>query len=622
MKRIALAAAFVFAGASWAAGYPLAAYLDCQGNGGASWLDVDSVVFRNASTGAGQLWRLDEPGGVARQLTSFPDGVDRGVGLPDGRVLVFADNRGDERIQLYVVNGDGSALAPLTSEPTAAFEYGDASADGHLIAVASNRRDERFFDVYTMDLRTGELAPAMVQDGYNLAAALSPDGSRLVAWRARGALDGDLYLVDLATKESRLLTPHEGPAEYGAVAWAADGGGFYFTSNQGRDYLSLAYYDLANGEIKWVATPPWDVEALAPSPDGRFLLWLTNEDGASVFHLLDLKERRDLPVPALGPGVASEPRWSPDGERVLFSWQSPAAPADVYDFRAGETTVRRWTYAALGTLSHDAFATPTFVAYPSFDGTMVPAFLYLPAEAPARATPCVVMVHGGPAVQARPTFDAVTQYFVNAGWAVFVPNVRGSTGWGRVYADADNLGKRTDAVWDLRQGWEWLAAQPWCDPRRIGIMGASYGGYMVLAALVADPYRWAAGVDIRGISNFVSYMENTGPWRLELREDEYGSLARDRDLLVQLSPMTHIQNLRAPLMVIHGANDVRVPLEQAEQVVAAARIIIGDENVEFVVYADEGHGLSKRQNQLDAYPKIVAFLERAFAAREKALPPP
>ncbi len=241
----------------------------------------------------------------------------------------------------------------------------------------------------------------------------------------------------------------------------------------------------------------------------------------------------------------------------------------------------------------------------------------MPPGAPAdRSTPVVVHAHGGPQVQQRPYFSGIYQYWLDAGYAVFVPNVRGSMGYGKTYADADNVEKRMDAVLDVYEGWWYLARLPWCDRFKIAIYGSSYGGFLVLSQLTQRPYHWAAGIDIVGIANFVTFLENTGPWRVSLREDEYGSLARDRDLLEAISPINHIYNIRSPLMVIHGANDPRVPVGEAEQVVAEARKVLGADNVLYLRYEDEGHGLAKLENRLDAYPKMVTFLEEAFAARE------
>ncbi len=610
----------LWAGCVAAYGYTIEQYLNIRGNFQGYWLPGgEEIIFRNKATGVTQAWRMPADGGWPEQITFFDEGVLFAVPhRVTGKVLAATDVGGNERYQLYLMNADGSSLVPLTDNPKVIYDYGDWSRDGRYVAVAANERDERYFDVYVYDLETGGRRLVMQHDGYNRPLAFSPDGSSLITYRAHGSQDSDLYLIDLTTGETRHLTPHDGELEIGAVAWAADGRGFYYTHDEGRDFLSLAYYDLASGEYEWLETPPWDVKQIVTSWSGRYLLWTTNEDGYSVLHLRDLKKNRDAAPPKLpAAGVMWGVRFSPDEKKVLFTFSSPATPTDVYVWRIGDASATRVTKAALAGIPAESFVAPELVFYPSFDGTTIPAFLYVPRGAEEdRSTPVVVHAHGGPQVQRRPRFDAVYQYWLDAGYAVFVPNFRGSMGYGKTYADADNVEKRLDAVLDVYEGWRYLARQPWCDRFKIAIYGPSYGGFMVLSQLTQKPYHWAAGIDIVGIANFVTFLQNTRPWRVPLREDEYGSLERDRELLEAISPINHIHDIRSPLMVVHGANDPRVPVSEAEQIVEAARMVLGDDKVVYLRYDDEGHGLSKRKNRLDAYPKMVAFLEEAFAARE------
>jgi dipeptidyl aminopeptidase/acylaminoacyl peptidase len=605
--------------AACAYGYTIQQYLNVQGNYQGYWLPDDEVLFRNKTTGLTQAWRTNAATGRPEQVTFFDEGVTYAVAHPvTGQVLAATNVGGDERDQLYLMNDDGSGVEALTDNPKVIYEYGDWSREGRYLAVGANERDERYFDLYVYDVETGERRMVMRHDGYNRPLAFSPDGYELLAFRANGSQDGDLYLIDLETGETRLLTPHQGELEIGAVAWAADGDGFYYTHDEGRDFLSLAYYDIASENYEWLETPPWDVDDVVTSWSGRYLLWTTNEDGYDVPHLRDLETGDDLPAPELPTrGVMWGFRFSPDESKILFTFSSPTTPTDVYAWDVEDETVERLTEAALAGIPPDSFVDAEPVFYPSFDGTMIPAYLYVPPGAPAdNSTPAVVHVHGGPQGQQRPYFDEIYQYWLAAGYAVFVPNFRGSTGYGKAYADADNVEKRMDAVTDVYKGWWYLAERPWCDRFKIAVYGSSYGGFMVLAELTQKPYYWAAGIDIAGIANFVTFLENTGPWRVSLREDEYGSLARDRKLLEAISPINHIYDIRSPLMVIHGANDPRVPVGEAEQVVAAARMVLGADKVVYLRYDDEGHGLAKLKNRLDAYPKMAAFLEEAFAARE------
>jgi dipeptidyl aminopeptidase/acylaminoacyl peptidase len=617
-KSIAIIAALIVCCAA-ACGYTIQQYLNIHGNYQAYWLPDDEVIFRNKTTGVTQAWRTNAATGRPEQITFFDEGVSYAVAHPvTGKVLAAADVGGDERDQLYLMNDDGSGVEALTDNAEVIYRYGDWSRDGRYVAVASNERDERYFDVYVYDVETGGRRLVMQHDGYNSPLVFSPDGYELIVFRYNGSQDGDLYLIDLETGKTRHLTPHEGELEIGAVTWAADGYGIYFTSDEGRDFLSLAYYELATGEYEWLETPPWDVGEVEASWDGRYLLWTTNEDGYSVLHLRDLKRRKDVVTPRLpAEGVIWGLRFSPDEEYVVFTFSSPATPTDVYVWDVRGETVERVTEAALAGIPADSFVAPELVFYPSFDGTTIPAFLYVPpGVTDDRSTPAVVYAHGGPEVQERPYFDAVFQYFLDAGYAVFAPNFRGSRGYGQTYADADNVENRMDAVLDVYEGWWFLAEQPWCDRFKVAIYGSSYGGFMVLSQLTQRPYHWAAGIDIVGIANLVTFLENTGPWRVSLREDEYGSLAEDRELLEAFSPINHIGDIRSPLMVVHGANDPRVPVGEAEQIVEAARMVLGADKVVYLRYEDEGHGLAKLENRLDAYPKMATFLEEAFAARE------
>jgi dipeptidyl aminopeptidase/acylaminoacyl peptidase len=605
--------------AACAYGYTIRQYLNMHGNYQGYWLPDGEVLFRNQTTGVTQAWRTNAATGRPEQITFFEEGVAYAVAHPvTGQILAATNVGGNERDQLYLYDEAAAEFDALTDKPDAIYHYGDWSRDGRYLAVSSNERDERYFDLYVYDLETGERRIVMQHDGYNEPLAFSPDGYELLVYRANGSQDCDLYYINLETGNTLLLTPHEGELEIGAVAWAEDGEGFYYTHDEGRDFLSLAYYDLASENYEWIETPPWDVEDVVVSWDGRYLLWTTNEDGFDVPHFRDLEWKEDLPAPELpGPGVMWGIRFSRGDDRVLFTFSSPTTPTDVYEWDIEGETVERVTAAELAGVPPSSFVGAELVFYPSFDGTMIPAYLYLPPDAPAdNATAAVVHVHGGPQVQQRPYFNAIYQYWLDAGYAVFVPNFRGSKGYGKTYTDADNVERRMDAVTDVYEGWWYLAEQPWCDRFKIAIYGSSYGGFMVLAELTQKPYHWAAGIDICGIANFVTFLQNTGPWRVTLREDEYGSLSEDRDLLEAISPVNQIYNIRSPLMVIHGANDPRVPVGEAEQIVAEARKILGADKVVYLRYEDEGHGLAKLDNRLDAYPKMMAFLEEAFAARE------
>jgi dipeptidyl aminopeptidase/acylaminoacyl peptidase len=314
----------------------------------------------------------------------------------------------------------------------------------------------------------------------------------------------------------------------------------------------------------------------------------------------------EFPAPDLPEGVAAGIDFDTDAERfaVTVTGRRENTNVHVVDVETGAS--ERWTNASTAGLARESFRTPELVRFESFDGREIPAFLSLPAEAEKGETPVVVDIHGGPESQRRPSFSPVTQYLLDAGYAAFEPNVRGSTGYGKAYTHLDDKDKRMDAVADIERGVAWLGDHSAIDPDRIAVMGGSYGGFMTLAALTEYPDLWAAGVDIVGIADFTTFLENTGSWRRALREAEYGSLDDDRELLESISPLNNIKRIDAPLFVLHGANDPRVPVGEAEQV--AARVGEQDVPVETLIFDDEGHGIVKRDNRIEAYTAIAEFL--------------
>jgi dipeptidyl aminopeptidase/acylaminoacyl peptidase len=309
--------------------------------------------------------------------------------------------------------------------------------------------------------------------------------------------------------------------------------------------------------------------------------------------------------------------FGPAGDRLALSASGRALNTNVFvvpvpGLREGEgATTRQWTHAGTAGIPRETFVEPDLVRYGTFDGREIPAFYSVPDDverAEPGDAPVVVDIHGGPESQRRPSFAGLTQYFLSRGYAVFEPNVRGSTGYGKAYTHLDDVEKRMDAVRDIDAAVDWLAARPELDAERVVAKGGSYGGFMVLAALTEYPDRWAAGIDAVGIANFVTFLENTGPWRRELREAEYGSLAEDRDLLEEISPINRVENIEAPLFVLHGANDPRVPVGEAEQIVEQIRE--QGVPVEKLIFEDEGHGIAKLENQVEAYTRVVDFLDQ------------
>jgi dipeptidyl aminopeptidase/acylaminoacyl peptidase len=365
-----------------------------------------------------------------------------------------------------------------------------------------------------------------------------------------------------------------------------------------------------------------DHEDLAVSPDGKYLASCMNRNGYSELLLTEVATGAAQIVAGPADSLYYDAgRWTPtlawsaDGSQLAVTVTTAASAPDVWMLRFDGTGLRRVTTSWDAELPREVLSRPELVTYPTFDGRTVPAFVFRPPESlDGRPAPTLFYVHGGPEQQFRPSFNPVVQYFAHRGFVVVAPNVRGSSGYGKTYGHLDDVERRLDAVRDLAAGAEWAVSRGIADRERIAVMGGSYGGYMVLAALTERPDLWAAGVDIVGIANFVTFLENTGPWRRRLREAEYGSLEHHRDLLHRLSPLHQADRISAPLMVIHGANDPRVPISEAEQIVATLQRL--GRPVEYLRFDDEGHGLVKLQSRLAAYPRIAAFLDRHLLGHE------
>jgi dipeptidyl aminopeptidase/acylaminoacyl peptidase len=498
-------------------------------------------------------------------------------------------------------------------EPEFVHRAPHLTRDGRLLAYGSNRRNGTDFDVYVRDLESGEERLLFEGGGWCDPAGFSPDGRRLAVLReSERPGDNDLYLVSVEDGEVVHVTPHDDEASFGVPAWLPGSHRFYFAGSTGRDTAAIARYDLATGTWAYVVEDDWDLGCLVDDA-GRWLLVHANDEGYSRLALRDprtLAPRADVPLP--GRGVASELRFSRDGRYLAYHFTSALVAGDVwlYDTETGE---RRRLTRSPGAVAGDELVEPSLYRFASFDGEAVPVFLYEPEDAEGPA-PVVVMIHGGPEAQLRPVFSPLAQFFVSHGYAVTAPNVRGSTGYGKRYEHLDDVRKRLDSVRDLVALHDWLRDSPTrFDADRVVLYGGSYGGYMVLAGLALHPERWAAGIELVGISSLVTFLENTADWRRSSREREYGSLERDRAFLEEVSPIAHVDAMSAPLFIIHGANDPRVPVGEARQIHDA--LTSRGVRCELLIYDDEGHGLQKLKNRLDAYPKAVAFLEEVLAHR-------
>jgi dipeptidyl aminopeptidase/acylaminoacyl peptidase len=591
--------------------HDIARYLNVRAADRPSLGPDGELAFLLDATGVPQVWRLDAPGAWPEQLTFFDEPVDYASWSPTRPELVFGmDEGGDERTQLHRLAGDGSETVNLTRTPDAKHYFGGWSHDGDRIAFASNRRDPGAFDVYVQGRdETGDDATLVHEtDTFLAVTGWSPSDDRLLLHEAGASRDHDLHVVDVATGDAECVTDHDEPAAYASVAWGPDGDALYVVTDRGSDLRYLARLDLASGDLDPVVVDDrWNVGSVVVDHDTGRVLYSRNVDGATDLHVGDLDGTSvaEYPTPDLPEGVVEGVSFGPAADRLAVAVSARTVNPNVYVVDVASGDAERWTRASTAGIDPGTFVAPEHVTYETFDGREIPALLSTPPDADGDV-PVVVHIHGGPDSQRRPNFFATIQYLLASGYAVFEPNVRGSSGYGTEYANLDDKRSRMDSVRDVKAGVEWLRDQPGIDGDRIAAYGGSYGGFVVLACLTEFPDLWAAGVDVVGIANFVTFLENTGEWRREHRESEYGSLDEDREFLASISPITNIDRIDAPLLVLHGANDPRVPVEEAEQIIERASNHVP---VESVIFDDAGHGFDKLDNQVTAYGKAVEFLD-------------
>lgn len=588
--------------------------------------DGGTLAFRWNADGRPQAYLLDLASGDTRQLTDT-EGVVYGLRWRPGHdeALFVTDDGGDEAYQLRAVTPDG-ATRELVVEAGVICNPGAFSRDGARLSYGSNRRDRRFFDVWVHELEGGGDRCVLQRDAMLSAGRFTADGRALVVSAPNLEVPGDnnVWLVDPEAPEAepRLLTAHD-PETDGAAEWQAatphPGGALLALSDEAREFRGLQRIDPAGGERAFELTYDWDIEGFAVTEAGDRLAVVVNEDGISRLEAYELtpdgRVGAALPVPELPPGIVAQPTWSPDGRRLALTFESASAVPNVWVLDLDEGAARAVTAAGAHGVDPSTLPEPRLIRYRTFDGREIPAFYYRPlGVADDERLPCLVLVHGGPEGQSRPALwgrYAAPQYLLARGdVALLVPNVRGSTGYGREYSHADDVELRMNSVRDLNAATDWLAASGGVDPSRIGVMGGSYGGFMVLAAITEAPERWGAAVDLFGIANFETFLKFTGPWRRKHRAREYGE---DPEFLRTISPIHKADRIRTPLLVVQGDHDVRVPPEESEQIVETVRRNEGV--VEYVVYEREGHGIQRLPHRLDMGERIVRFLEEHLIAR-------
>jgi dipeptidyl aminopeptidase/acylaminoacyl peptidase len=581
------------------------------------WMADGSLLIQTRFGETEQVHRVAAPLATREQLTFYADAIEWARAARAGAGFVFLkDQEGDDNAQVYYQSGTGG-VRQLTSGK---FIHGSVvwAHDGKRLAFYGNERDSVSYDVYVADVTLGA-APQLVVGGHEdtwYPLDWSADDSKLLVWRYISSAESYLYIADVA---SGALTPVDDSGRKVGIRiarFAPDGRGVYELTDEDGEFMQLKFKDPVTHENRRV-TPEvgWDVEDFDVSADGRYIAYALNEDGRSRLMVLDTQSKQQLTPDALPEGRIGNPRFDRTGRRLAMSVEGASAPRDVYVYDVEHGAVTRWTRSEPGPIDVTTLAQPELVRFPTWDRSggharLLSAYVYRPPR-PGAAAPVLIDIHGGPEEQARPGWNPFVQFLVNElGYAVVAPNVRGSSGYGKTFLALDNGVLREDAVRDIGSLLVWIGVQPGFDRNRVAVMGGSYGGYMALASLVTYGDRLRGGVDVVGISNFVTFLRNTAAYRRDWRRSEYGD-ERDpgmRAFLDRISPLSNAARIKKPLLVVAGENDPRVPVSESEQLVWRVRSVGGE--VWYLVAKDEGHGFRRKANRDEYLLTAASFLQK------------
>lgn len=564
-----------------------------------------------------QVHHVKFPGGARTQLTFFKDRVSGASFQPaKGDYFVFArDNGGNENFQKYRYDLSSGAVTLLT-DGKSRNTGGIWSHAGNQYAYGSTRRTGQDVDIYVItptNPKSDHLV-AQLQGGGWEAIDFSPDDRQLLLIEFISANESHLWLLDLKSGQKSAITPKSGAEKiaYGDARFARNGKAIYATTDRDSEFQRLALIDLATGKHTYLTDHiKWDIEHLALSWDGKTLAFLANEDGVSVLHLLDTATGKERSAPKFPLGVVESIEWHKNNKELGFAIQSARTTLDACSVDVNTGKIERWTASETGGLNLDKFSQPELVHWKSFDGRAISGWLYRP---PARFTgrrPVLVNIHGGPESQSRPVFQGANNYFLNElGVAIIYPNVRGSTGYGKTFSQLDNGFLRQDSYKDAAALFDWIKTRGDLDSDRLMVMGGSYGGHMTLAISTFYSDRIRCAVDIVGIGNLVTFLENTSAYRRDLRRVEYGD-ERDpkmREFLNRIAPLNNADKISKPLFVVQGGNDPRVPLSESVQMVETVRK--HGTPVWYLMAKDEGHGFAKKKNRDFQLASTVLFVKQ------------
>ncbi|HUM05910.1 MAG TPA: S9 family peptidase [Terriglobales bacterium] len=584
--------------------------------GGADWSpDGKSVVFVSNISGRNNLWLMPSEGGWPTQLTISDQRQTSPGWSPDGKWIAYiSDYDGDEQWDIFLVSPKTGQVVNVTNTREIAEEAPAWSPDGRYLAYMVKPKTSSVFeiDVYDTILReVKHMTAGTPKDRMNVDPIWSKDGKFIVysQYQAKGT-DSNLFTVDVASAQNNLLTAHDGEQLFSANDVSPDGKQILITSTAANGYQNAGLLDIATKNIHWLTKDKWEVSGGAFSPDGRLLTYMANVDGNVDVYLYETAtgKSRALPLPKGLNDAGGVSPFSRDNTRLLYHHNGPTSPGDLWIYTLADGKSRRLTQSLVGGVRSQDMVEPVLVHYPSKDGKWtISAFVYVPFNLPRKAEhPAIVYVHGGPTAQTMNTFNRFVQYMVNQGYFVVAPNYRGSTGYGKEFQQANLFDMGGGDLQDVLAAADWMKQTGYIDPKKLILMGGSYGGYMTMMGVTKAPDLWAAGVPIVPFVNWFTEIQNEDPVLQQSDLATMGDPEKNRALYEDRSPINFVDQIKAPLYLLAGGNDPRCPKSEAQQVVDAIKKRGGV--VEYKVYENEGHGFARVENQIDAYKRVADFL--------------
>jgi len=581
--------------------------------GGSFSADEKLILFHTNQTGIFNVYSVPVSGGSPSQMTNSTKESTYSVSyLPDGRILYTYDRGGNENNHIYLRELNGTER-DLTPGDKVKANFSGWTQDRKSFYFTTNERDARFFDLYEMPIDTLK-ATLIYKDETGLEFADVSYDKKFITFQKNGAsaADSDVFLYNVATKEMKNITQHTGDVANSPQTFDVDSRYLYYLTDAGSEYAYIARYDLKTGKSETVEKAPWDISYTYFSRNGKYRVTAINEDARTKIKIYDQATGKTVPLPQLPNGVITGLTISPSEKLMAFYLNGDRSPSNLYVYNFATKKANKLTESLNPEINPDDLVESQVIRYKSFDGMEIPSILYKPKNASAQnKVPALLLIHGGPGGQTRVGYNPLTQYLVNHGYVVLGVNNRGSSGYGKTFFAADDGKHGREPLWDCVEAKKYLATLGYVDEKKIGILGGSYGGYMVLAALAFKPEEFAVGVDLFGVSNWVRTLQSIPPYWESFRKSLYkeiGNPETDLENLRAVSPLFHADKIVKPLIVLQGANDPRVIKPESDEIVENIKKRNGV--VEYVLFDNEGHGFTKKANEIRAYKAILDFVDR------------